>query len=296
VPSALRIALTFSAAIGCAAAARAQQPVPQPQAPPTQVEPLEPDRPDVTNGTHIVDVGLLQMEVGVQRLRSGPGSSTFGTPITFRAGLTDWIEVRFGSDGFVAVADRIAGTGSGLGNVQLGAKIRLWADPGGIPVLSILPSINLPTASSSKGLGSGQSDYTLSLLTGTDFLTRGHVDVNYGIGMIGNGPGLRRFSQHLLSASASAEIPGPVTPYLEYFWISRQDLRGGIVAAMDAGAIYVITPRFALDGGAQWGVSAAAPASVFGGVSVVLGNILGDHGVHERQRQSMRRAQAHAHK
>ena len=25
---------------------------------------LEPDRPDVTNGTHIVDVGLLQIEVG----------------------------------------------------------------------------------------------------------------------------------------------------------------------------------------------------------------------------------------
>jgi hypothetical protein len=204
--------------------------------------------------------------------------------------------VRLGGDGFVSVTDPIAGSGNGLGNVQLGAKIRLWADPGGIPVLSILPSVNIPTASSSKGLGSGQSDYTLSLLTGTDFLTRGHVDVNYGFGMIGSGPGLHRFSQHLLSASASVEIPGPVTPYLEYFWISRQDPGGGIVAAMDAGAIYVITPRFALDGGAQWGVSDAAPASVFGGVSVILGNILGDHGVHERQRQAQRRSAAHGHK
>ena len=271
-------------AIGCALSVRAQ------------TEPLEPDRPDVTNGTHIVDVGLLQMEVGVQRLKSGPGASSFGTPITFRAGLTDWIEMRFGSDGFVSVTDPIAGTAGGLGNVQLGAKIRLWADPGGIPVLSILPSVNLPTASASKGLGSGQSDVTLSLLTGTDFLTRGHVDVNYGFGMIGSGPGLRRFSQHLASASASAEIPGPVTPYLEYFWISRQDPRGGIVAAMDAGAIYVITPRFALDGGAQWGLTRAAPASAFAGVSVILGNILGDHGVHARQRQAMKRSLAHAHK
>lgn len=282
-------------AIGCAVSARAQPPVVQPE-PPPQIEPLEPDRPDVTNGTHIVDVGLLQMEVGVQRVRIGSGASSFGTPITFRAGLTEWLEVRFGGDGFVSATDPIAGTASGLGNVQIGAKLRLWADPGGIPVLSILPSINLPTASSSKGLGSGQSDFTLSLLTGTDFLTRGHIDVNYGFGMIGSGPGLHRFPQHLLSASASAEIPGPVTPYLEYFWISRQDPRGGIVAAMDAGAIYVITPRIALDGGAAWGVSDAAPSSVFGGVSVVLGNILGDHGVHARQRQSLRRALAHAHK
>ncbi|HEX4568088.1 MAG TPA: transporter [Vicinamibacterales bacterium] len=279
-------------AIGCALPARAQPPV----AAPTERQPLEPDRPDVTNGTHIVDVGLLQMEVGVQRLRLGGGAASFGTPTTFRVGLTDWIEVRFGTDGYVSSTDPIAGTNSGIGNVQLGAKIRFWADPGGIPVLSILPGINLPTASAAKGLGSGQSDLTVALLTGTDFLTRGHVDVNYGFGMIGSGPGLSRFSQHLVSASASVEIPGPVTPYLEYFWISRQDPRGGHVAAMDAGAIYVITPRFALDGGAQWGVSDAAPASVFAGVSVIVGNILGDHGVHARQRQAMKRSLGHPHK
>jgi len=65
--------------------------------------------------------------------------------------------------------------------------------------------------------------------------------------------------------------------------------------AMDAGAIYVITPRFAIDGGAQWGLSRAAQASVFAGVSVIIGNILGDHGVHARQRQAMKRA-LHVHK
>ena len=158
-------------AIGCAVSARAQPlltqaPSPQPPVaqppvaqPPVTLEPqpLEPDRPDVTNGTHIVDVGLLQMEVGVQRVSSGSGPSSFGTPITFRAGLTNWIEVRFGGDGFVSATDAVTGTNSGIGNMQLGAKIRLWADPGGIPVLSILPSVNLPTASSAKGLGSGQS-------------------------------------------------------------------------------------------------------------------------------------------
>ena len=281
-------------AIACGVPAYAQTPVEPPQAP---VQPLEPDRPDVTNGTHIVDIGLLQMEVGVLWNQTGRGEGNTSTPTTFRLGLTDWLEVRFGGDGFVSSIDP-SGNESGFGNVQLGAKIRLWADPGGIPVLSILPSVNLPTASSNKGLGSGQSDFTVALLTGTDFLTRGHVDVNYGAGLIGSGPGLRRFSQHLLSASASAEIPGPVTPYFEYFWISRQDPRGTVVSAIDAGAIYVINPRFAIDGGAQWGLSRAAPSlSVFAGLSVVVGNILGDHGVHERQRQEMKRNMAaHAHK
>jgi Putative MetA-pathway of phenol degradation len=293
VPSAIRIACAVCLIV--AGPAYAQPPAPQPpQTPQDATQPLEPDRPDVTNGTHIVDVGLLQMEVGFLVNRTGAGSKNTSTPTTFRVGLTDWLEVRFGGDGFVSATDP-DGSASGIGNVQLGAKIRLWADPGGIPVLSILPSINLPAASSSKGLGSGQSDYTLALLTGTDFLTRGHVDVNYGVGKIGTGPGFHRFSQHLLSTSASAEIPGPVTPYAEYFWLSRQDPKGGHVSAVDTGAIYVITPRFAIDGGVQWGLSPAAPSfSAFGGLSVVIGNILGDHGVHERQRQAMRRSIATA--
>ena len=259
-------------------------------------DPLEPDRPDVTNGTHIVDVGLLQMEVGGIWNRSGSGQHDVGTPTSFRLGLTEWLEARISGDGFLAVTDP-AGTARGVGNVQLGAKLRLWADPGGVPVLSILATVNLPAASESKGLGSGQADFTIAVLTGTDFLTHGHIDVNYGIGRIGAGSGLPRFTQHLVSWSASAEVPGPVTPYLEGFWYSRQDPDGGPVAAMDTGAIYVINPRLALDGGVQVGLTEAAPSvSAFCGVSVVIGNVLGDHGVHARQRETARRTAAHGSK
>ena len=199
-----------------------------------------------------------------------------------------------GGDGLLSSSDPQSRE-TGIGNVQIGAKLRLWADPGGLPVLSVLPTINLPTASESKGLGSGQSDFTVALLTGTDFLTRGHLDLNYGLGLIGAGRGLSRFTQHLVSVSASVEVPGPVTPYAETFWLSRQEPGGGHVMAMDAGAIYVINPRFALDGGIQGGLSEDAPRlSIFGGVSVVVGNVLGDHGVHERQRQAARRGAARA--
>jgi hypothetical protein len=265
----------------------------QSAAPPAAVvgaDPLEPDRPDVTNGTHIVDVGLLQLEFGAVYNRA-VGGHTVGTPVTARLGLSEWLEARIGTDGFLAVTDA-AGTQSGAGNLQVGAKLRLWADPGGVPVLSILPTINIPTASESKGLGSGQADYTVALLTGTDFLTRGHVDVNYGVGRIGTGAGLPRFTQHLASFSASAEVPGPVTPYFEGFWYSRQDPDGGAVVALDTGAIYVLNPRLAFDGGVQVGLTASAPFSAFAGMSVVVGNVLGDHGVHARSRETAKRAAA----
>lgn len=255
---------------------------------------LEPDRPDVTNGTHIVDVGLLQIEVGGLWSRVGAGRHNAGTPTMVRLGLTEWLEARVSGDGFLSVTDA-SGSQSGFGNVQLGAKLRLWSDPGGVPVLSILPTINLPAASESKGLGSGKADFTVAVLTGTDFLTRGHLDINYGIGRIGVGSGLPRFTQHLLSWSASAELPGPVTPYAEGFWFSRQDPDGGRVVALDTGAIYVINPRLAVDGGIQFGVTEAAPSlAAFGGLSIVLGNVLGDHGVHARQRQTARRGAVRA--
>jgi hypothetical protein len=253
------------------------------------VDQLEPDRPDVTNGTHIVDVGLLQLELGGIWARAHTDGHSLGTPLTARIGLTDWLEARISGDGFLAVTDS-TGRQSGFGNVQLGVKLRLWADPGGVPVLSILPAINLPAASESKGLGSGQSDFTIAVLTGADVLAHAHVDVNYGIGRIGAGTGLPRFTQHLISESASVEVPGPVTPYVEGFWFSRQEPDGKSVVALDGGAIYVISPRVALDGGVQIGVTAAAqPLAVFAGLSVVIGDVLGDHGVHARQREVSRR-------
>ena len=201
----------------------------------------------------------MQMEVGGVWNRNGVGQHSSSTPTTIRLGL-----VRLARSASqrrrVSLDDRCVRLPARHRQRPDRREARLWADPGGVPVLSILPTVNLPAASESKGLGSGQADFTIAVLTGTDFLTRGHVDVNYGIGRIGAGTGLPRFTQHLVSWSASAEIPGPVTPYLEGFWFSRQDPDGGRVAALDTGAIYVVNPRLAFDGGVQVGLTDAAPS------------------------------------
>jgi hypothetical protein len=258
-------------------------------------ETIEPDRPDVTNGTHIVDIGLLQIEFGGQYTRSSPSQHGFGSPFTARVGLFDWLELRAGTDGLLVQSDPVGGRVAGLGNLQLGAKLRLWADPGGVPVLSVLPTVNLPTASEEKGLGSGQADYTVAWLTGADIGRHGHVDVNYGIGVIGAGDGEGHFVQHLVSISASLAASDNWNPYLEGFWFSRQAVDGGGVAAMDVGAIYELGARFAVDGGVQFGVTGSAPGfAAFGGLSVIVGDILGNHGVHARQRRAQERARARA--
>jgi len=274
----VRLALALaSLLVVVAAAARAQ-------------DTIEPDRPDVTNGTHIVDTGLLQIEVGALYTHAAARQHAAGSPFTARVGVTEWFEARIGTDGLLTQTDGTTHA-TGIGNTQLGAKLRLWADPGGVPVLSILPTVNMPTASADKGLGSGSADYTVAVLSGTDIGRHAHVDVNYGIGSIGDGEGSSHFTQHLVSVSASAAVTDNLNPYLEAFWFSRQDADGSAVTAIDAGAIYELGARYALDGGVQVGISRSAPAlQAFAGFSMIVGDIAGNHGVHARQRQAARRA------
>ena len=251
------------------------------------IAPIAPDRPDVTNGTNIVEEGLLQVEVGAQHTRMGTLQSV-GTPVTIRIGLFEWLEVRAGTDGFLHQTDGGSSI-SGAGNVQLGAKIRLFADPGGVPVLSILPTVSLPVASASKGLGTGDTDISLVCLTGADLGRSSHIDINYGIGGVGAGQGRPHFIQHLVSASLSHGLTEQLSPYVEAFWFSRQDPDGGRVVSVDAGFIYAFTARMAVDGGVAAGLTPAAPDfSVFAGISVIVGDVLGDHGVIARQRKAAR--------
>ena len=278
----IRVAAFLLCAVGWASMVSAQAPPPP--------EPIQPDRPDVTNGTHIVGTGLLQIEAGGLYTHAAERQHAFGSPFTARVGVLDWLELRLGTDGILTKTDGI-NAASGLGNTQFGAKLRLWADPGGVPILSILPSVNLPTADPDKGLGSGDPDYTITFLTGRDLGERGRIDINYGVGAIGAGGGRSHFAQHLLSASSSFAVSTRWNPYAEVFWFSRQDASDNAVAALDAGAVYTLNPKLALDGGVQFGVTRNTSAfSAFGGVSVVVGDVLGSYGVHARQRRTEARA------
>ena len=261
-------------------------------APVSAQEVVEPDRPDVTNGPHIVDIGLLQVELGGLFTRASADQRSFGLPVAARVGVTSWLEARAGTDGLL-VATEGGTTHAGLGNTQLGAKLRLWADPGGIPVVSILPTITLPTASSEVGIGSGKVDYMVSALTGSDVGRHWHIDANYGYGRIGATGAAGHFAQHLVSASVSVAASDNWNPYAEGFWYSRQEVDGRGVSGIDAGAIYELGARFALDGGVEvTRTGGASQVAAFGGLSMVVGDILGNHGVHARERQLLRRAAA----
>jgi len=212
-----------------------------------------------------------------------------------RGALFEWLEARIGTDGLLTQTDGFTNV-TGIGNVQVGAKLRLWADPGGIPVLSILPTVNIPAASAQKGLGSG----TRRLYPGVADRDRHRPSratsyvLNYGIGSIGRETATRTsFSIWCRSRASDAISPTTGIRTSRRTWFSRQAIDGAPVTAIDAGAIYELGARYAIDGGVQIGISRTAPPfAAFGGISIIVCDILGSHGVHARQRQKQNRAAA----
>lgn len=265
-----RTVLAFAIALAIVPAVSAQTPPLSPA--PSSPTAIEPDRPDVTNGAHIVGTGLVQFELGGTLTAVSADQHNAGTPITVRFGIAKWLEARVAADGLVSLSDGRS-RATGFGNVQLAAKVRLLGDENGVALISVLPSVNLPTASAEKGLGSGDADYTALLCTGIDLGSRGHIDFNYGIGAIGTGEGQPHFAQHLGSASASLTIE-KWNPFLELYAFSRTEPDGGPNAAVDIGVIYTVRPRLAIDGGLLFGVSRAAPGfTAFGGLSFNVGTV-----------------------
>ena len=114
------------------------------------------------------------------------------------------------------------------------------------------------------------------------------------IGAIGAGQGQPHFAQHLMSVSVSHSLTEQTSPYLEGYWFSRQDPDGGRVASIDGGLIHAVTAKLALDGGVSVGVTRASSGfSIFGGVSMIVGDVLGDHGVIARERRAAHLRRTH---
>jgi hypothetical protein len=63
--------------------------------------------------------------VDIWRVSTGAGG------VAVRIGLFEWLEARLSTDGFLHQRDMVSSVG-GVGNVQVGAKLRLFADPGGV--------------------------------------------------------------------------------------------------------------------------------------------------------------------
>jgi Putative MetA-pathway of phenol degradation len=244
---------------------------------------IQPDRPDVTNAAYTVPKGLVQIEVGGQHSRVPVSGESTATPVSLRFGVAHWCEAQVESDGLARDKEPSA-TSTQFPGLTVGGKFRLWAPRNGTPVITVMPAVALPW-----GRPGGGTDYLLRVISGGDLPRHLHLDVNYGVGAIAADEG-GHFPQQMASASANVGVGKHWNPYAEIYWFSKLQPDARPTASIDAGAMYTVTERLAVDGGVAFGLTNAANGpAVFGGLSIIVGAVGGHASVHARLRDAQAR-------
>lgn len=119
-----------------------------------------------------------------------PGVRQNTTVFTLNYGLTDRIELGVNAALIKIFNERtsVLGSPSGIGDTQLGAKIRLLDEREGSkrPAASVVFYVEMPTGSTRKQIGSGLVDYTLYGVLQKSFTKRTTGRLNGGILFSGN--------------------------------------------------------------------------------------------------------------
>ena len=117
-------------------------------------EPLVTDRPDFTEASSTVGLGVAQLEFGYTYIYNNDGgesvrTQSFGEPLLRYGILAEWLELRVA---LFPTDERTRGTAgsnwtSGLADLYLGFKIGLTPQEGILPEMALIPQMNVPTGS-----------------------------------------------------------------------------------------------------------------------------------------------------
>jgi outer membrane putative beta-barrel porin/alpha-amylase len=232
---------------------------------------VDPDRPDFTNSARTVPRGGVQIEAGVEYSRTSaagrPAERRLLADLLGRAGLGERLELRLGLQPVVRLRGADDDTGIGDGTVAL--KYRFLDGTSPWPALGVQPFVKLPIAS--EPIGSDRPDFGAVALASFDLPAGFSLDVNAGMAAIGQSRPNGYVLQALTSASLSVEI-GSVSPFVEIFYASRGERDGRDRVGVDAGLVYRLTKRVALDAAIETSLVGAGPDwAVRAGVSVRFG-------------------------
>lgn len=232
-----------------------------------QQAPSTPQRPTVSFNTATTAPGTVEVEAGVS---ADPGDF-FDSPTTIKYGTSEDTELFVGWSP-LQVLERPGSDGEGSGDLVLGTRHRLWHGTDSRPSGAVVLSGKLPAASSSEGLGSGETDLRIGAVLNQQF---GDFNANlfYQYGALGVPGGRGTNSEHVATLTLS-------TPVAEQ-WSAFAEVGGVFVPArkVDAafailGGAYAASSSLVLDAGINVGLSSDAPdLQVFFGCTFNFGKL-----------------------
>jgi hypothetical protein len=158
-------------------------------------------RPLNTEDAGTVEKGFFELELAADYFRGNHADKNFVPSAQLAYGLTERAEVAVGG-GYIFKDIPDDSREDGWADVVTYVKYRVWEEGTYYPAFTIKPQLKIPTASESKGLGSGKADYSLVAVFSKSF-ERVNFHFNLGYTNIGKE---RAVDELILALAAEYEV------------------------------------------------------------------------------------------
>ena len=195
------------------------------------------DRPDQSDGTHIVEKNLIQLETGLQFSKFDEATSGFDNVTLIRFGVTRRFEVRLLNQ--YSVVNDIDRT-SGFRPLTISFKNQLCDQKGLLPKITLVSYFHLPITLSPAFQGD-HLGYTFTLAGRHDLTPKMKIYSNLGISRDQESTDI----SYLTTLEATYNLTDQFSSFIEYFgnYAAHTSSSNG----MDIGFIYAFKNNFAVD-------------------------------------------------
>jgi hypothetical protein len=212
-------------------------------------------RPLTTDDASTVAKRKFQLETGLDLVREGNQDTLISPSVVLTYGLLENLDLAIGGQYLFRYADGDKDV-SGPGDLEFKAKYRFIDEKGWLPSLAVAGILKIPTASESKGLGSGKADYNLSALFTRSLSEIVLLDVNLGYTLVGERGADNAFNASVagrFAVSSRWTLVGEVAVVNNFNGRSGDDLCSTLL-----GTQYQITENAVWDTGVEAGRSNGA--------------------------------------
>jgi hypothetical protein len=141
-------------------------------------------RPLTTDDAGTVEKGKFQFETGFDFTRQDNHDREISPSLTISYGLLEKMDTGIGN-GYLIVRPKEGENEKGLGDTELKLKYRLLDERGWMPSFAVTGNLKIPTASESKGLGSGKTDFGINTIVTKNLSKRWVIHLNFGYTFLG---------------------------------------------------------------------------------------------------------------
>lgn len=216
-----------------------------------------PNRPTVANPADITQYGVLEVEYGYDHVAAQQGERDNNLVGLFKFAVTCNLEIRWNTN--TLLSQTISGvTETGFGDHSVGFQYRFAHQKKTTPSMAIAYALEFPTASVSKGLGTGKYDHQIQFLASKD-VQKFHFDFNASYFFFGR-PTSGGTDQNVeLNLTFSHSLYKKLGVQGEFYGDFR--FNNGAPGYADGlwALTYNVTPRLVLDSGIDHGFTSSAP-------------------------------------